>query len=139
MPHHGEWLIPLRVVQVRMWGVVTETELEGYSELGVQFLSEARAHDPKRLVYLLLDVTEVESFPLPYLMIPRALPVLRFRNRGPVFFVTRNQSLKNILHLTAHIMRFSHRTFSTREEAIQAIKTTLGRDELKGQPDVLSR
>lgn len=131
MPHHGEWLIPLRVVYVRMWGVVTASELNEYSNLGVKFLREAQAHHPQRLVYLLLDNSEVESLPLTYLMISQALPVLRFQNRGPVFVVTANQMFKTMVRLTALVMHFPLHIFSDKGEALRAIEATMLKDDLK--------
>lgn len=131
MSYHGEWLIPLRVIHVKVSGVVTPAELDIHTETIAKLLSEAQAHDPKRMIHLLMDAGEVESFPMFYLMVPTAMPVLRFQNRGTMFFVTSSQKLKSIINLSAHIMRFSHRTFSTREEALEALEVAIARDDLK--------
>lgn len=131
MPYHGEWLIPLRVMEARLWGVVTLDDLDHHTEVCVRLLTEAQTHAPGRTQYLLLDAGEAEYLPPMYLGVMRALPVLRFKNRGPMLFVTHNPTFKSIMNLTAHVMHFQMRTFTERQEALQHLDALLVHDDIK--------
>jgi hypothetical protein len=94
----------------------------------VKNLTEAETHAPNTTQHILFDSTENISMPPIYRMMAQALPVLRFKNRGTMFHVTRNSTIRSLMELTAHVTKFKLRTFATREEAIRALETVLVED-----------
>lgn len=132
MSYEGGWYIPCRVAEVRFWGPVTNEDLDIHTELCVKLLTEAQTHAPERRIHLLLDATEVTSLPPLYLMLPRALPVLRFKNRDMMFVITQKSTFRSIMEITAHVLNFSVSTFDSRPEAIQALEALMLKDELQG-------
>jgi hypothetical protein len=130
MPYHADWYIPLRVAEARFWGKVDSGDLDRHSEACVRLLTEAQVHAPGRLIHLILDVSEVEVMPPTYLMMSRALPTLRFKNRDTMFVIAPKSASRSILEITAHVMNFKIRTFSTRDEALRAVEAVLLKDEL---------
>lgn len=131
MPIDVDWYRPYRVVDERVWGMVTGDDTRQHIDLLSSMLNKAQVHAPGRLVYLLYDDTEVETMPPIYLMLKQGLPVLRFKNRGPVFYVTRRKAISSIVELAAHVMRFKMRSFSTRKEALEALEKVLAEDDLR--------
>lgn len=129
MPYHGEWLIPQRVISVKMWGVVTMGDLDRHNELCLTLIDEVQRETPGRKLHMLLDVIEVDTLPPLYLMPAKALPVLRFRKLfGLMCVLSQNDTLKNIMNLTAHVMHFQVRVFSEKQAALQTIETLLIKD-----------
>lgn len=63
-------------------------------------------------------------------MLGQALPVLRYKNRGTVYHVTRSKTTRSILELTAHVMSFAVRAFASREEAMQVIDHMILQEDL---------
>jgi hypothetical protein len=82
-------------------------------------------------VYYLFDDTAADSVPPAYLLFEMALPVLRFKNRGPAFHITNNRAWRNIFQLAGHIMSFPVQAFTTREEALRAIEKTMLKDDAR--------
>lgn len=131
MPYHGEWLVPLRVIGARAWGVMTMDDVDKHTALCVRLLTEAQAHASDNLVYYLFNVLEVESMPPIYLTVSRSLPLLQFKNRGPMFYVTRSQTFRSLMNLTAHVMDFQLRVFNDQASALQAIEVTMLKDDMR--------
>lgn len=131
MPFQTEWYIPFRVIDERVWGKITAEAMHQHSELIVQMLSDAQIRAPGTQVHLVLDTAETESLPPAYIMLKPALPVLRFKNRGDLFHITHNSTVRSIMELTAHVMKFPMRSFATREEALQALEATMLQEDLR--------
>jgi hypothetical protein len=131
MPIEIEWYHPYRVIYTRAWGVLTLDDMQQQSDGFVTLLSEGQIHMPGKLLYLIYDTLEVESMPPVYKLVKQALPVLRFKNRGPMFHITRNRTIRSIIELTAHITQFQLQSFATREEAIRALEAVMAKDELR--------
>lgn len=131
MPLEAEWYIPYRVIDERVWGTLTIEETQQHSDLMVEMLKEAEIHSPGKQVYLLFDDTEAESMPPAYLLLKQALPVIRCKNRGPMFHITHSTTIRSIVELAAHVMRFKMRSFATREEALDALQKVLVEDDLR--------
>jgi hypothetical protein len=125
MPLQVDWYIPYRVIDARVWGVFTVEEVQQMSDVFVQYLTETQTHAPNITPHILFDSTENISMPPIYRMMAQALPVLRFKNRGTMFHITRNNTMRSLLELTAHVTQFKLRTFATREETIRALETVL--------------
>lgn len=126
-----KWHTPYRVIDLRFWGQVASEEMQVISRHFVEMLAAGESHAPGRLVYLLYDTCEAESMPPSYLMLKEALPVLRFKNRGPMFHISNSQSMRRIVDLAAHVTRFPVRTFNTREDALRALEATINSDDLR--------
>ncbi|MBI5929746.1 MAG: hypothetical protein HY862_10580 [Chloroflexi bacterium] len=131
MPYQGEWYIPCRVINARLWGKAAVEDFDKHTALCVELLSQAQIQAPSASVHMLLDVEEAESLPPLYLMFARAMPVLRFKNRGVMFVITRNRTIKSIIELTAHVMNFSILMFNSRSEAMSALEATLLKEDLQ--------
>lgn len=131
MPLKIEWLIPYRIIDERLSGKLSPDEFTQVSQTVVAMLAEADREMPGKLVYLLLDASEVESMPPPYLMLRQALPVLRLKNRGLMVHVTRKALVRNMIELTAHVMRFRMQAFSDRDQAIEALMTAMIDDDIR--------
>jgi hypothetical protein len=131
MPLQIQWYIPYKVIDEQIWGKVTIEEIQQQIDLWVDMLNKAQVHAPEKKVYLLFDDTNVEKMPPAYLMIPQALPVLKFQNRGPMFHITHKRPISNIIEIAAHVMGFEIRTFTVREEAIRELEITLMREVQK--------
>lgn len=129
MPLKIEWMIPHRMIDERLIGRLTTDEFEQLTKTVVSMLAEAEREAPGRLVYLLLDATEVESMPPPYVMLKQAMPVLRFHNRGLMAHVTRSSLIRQMIELTAHVMRFRMQAFTSREQAIAALYAAMHADD----------
>ncbi|MDX2075911.1 MAG: hypothetical protein SFZ02_05735 [bacterium] len=125
MPLHVEWYIPYRVTDARVWGVFTVEEVQQMSDIFVKYLTEASIHAPNTTPHIIFDSTENISMPPIYRMMTQALPVLRFKNRGIMFHITKNNTMRSLMELTAHVTKFKLRTFATREEAIRALEAVL--------------
>lgn len=134
MPLHVEWYLPYRVIDARFSGHVTASDIQLQVRLFVQFLSESKLMAPDKLVYLLFDTLQAESMPPFYRTLNQALPILKFKNRGPAFHVTRNSRIRHMIDLAAHVARFEVYSFSGREDAIRAIEEYLGRENSPIQP-----
>src|SRR5690606_2310646 len=100
MPYDGGWYIPCRVAEARFWGNIVSDDLDAHNALCIKVLTEAQEKAPGRLIHMLLDLSEVKTMPPLYLMISRAMPVIRFRNRDTMFLVTRNNVFRSILEAT---------------------------------------
>lgn len=131
MPVQIEWYLPYRVIDVRSWGDVTLDEIHLQSQYFAKMLAEGEAQVPGVPLYLLYDATEASSMPPLYMMLKEVLPVLRFKNRGPAFLVTRSRAIRSIFELFAHVTRFELFTFATREEAIGALEKVIVRDNMR--------
>lgn len=131
MPFHIEWHTPYRVIDERVWGVLTTDDIRQHTELLISMLSDAQSHAPGKLVYHVFDDTEAESMPPAYLMLKQALPVLRFKNRGLMFHITRKSTIRSIVELAAHVMRFRMHSFATREDALRALEKAMIEDDLR--------
>lgn len=125
------WYIPNRVIEVKASGNLVAADFDQYSADLVRLLHEAEKNAPGQLVYNLHDTSNVESYPPIYLMVTRALPVLRFKNRGPFFLITQSRKVQSIISLTSHVMDFPIRVFETREEAIAALDIALAKDDAR--------
>lgn len=128
MPLHVEWYLQYRVIDARFSGEVNANDIQKQVRMFVQFLSESQLQAPGRPVYLLFDTLEAESMPPFYQTLNKAIPILKFRNRGPAFHVTRNRKIRSIIDLAAHIARFQVYTYETREDAIRDIEAHLVRE-----------
>ncbi len=126
-----EWHLPYCILKSRISGRCTDEDTITFTSDAVKFLTEAQTKAPDQTVYNVLDTLEAESFPPIYLMLPRALPTMRFKNRGPLYLVTSKQSIRHIFELTAHIMAFPIRAFSTWDEAIEAAEMAATKDMLR--------
>ncbi len=128
MPLDIDWHIPYRVIRVHATGIVKTEDFDHFAEVSVRLLSEAQTHAPGTLVYNIFDSLEVDIYPPVYLMLGRALPVLRFKNRGPLFLITQNRATSTLFELTAHVTNFSLRVFKTHEEALEVLELALAKD-----------
>ncbi|MBZ0280408.1 MAG: hypothetical protein K8L97_06680 [Anaerolineae bacterium] len=129
MPLQIGWYIPYRVIDERIWGKITAEVMQQHQDMIVQMLNEAQIHAPDTRIHLLLDTTETESMPPVYMMLKTALPVLRFKNRGIMFHITRSSAIRNIIELTAHITQFQLQSYFNREEAIRTLEAKLFEDD----------
>lgn len=125
------WYITNRVIEVKASGNLVAADFDQYSADLVQMLQEAEKNAPDQLVYNLHDASDVESYPPIYLMVRRALPVLRFKNRGPFFLITQSRKVQSIISLTSHVMDFPIRVFETHEEAIAALDIALEKENVR--------
>jgi len=130
MPYSGDWYIPLRVAETRFWGKVDSHDIDQHNEVCIRLLTEAQIHAPGRLIHMILDGSEIESLPLLYLMFSRAAPVMRFKNRDIMFFVTQKSTTRSIFELTAHVLNFRMRVFDTRAEALEALEAVMLKEEI---------
>lgn len=128
MPQTMEWYIPYRILRSHFWGRCTDEDTIEFTTGAVRFLTEAQIHAPGNLIYNVMDASEMESMPPIYLMLPRAIPTMGFKNRGPLYLVTRQSNIRRIFELTAHIMAFNLRFYNTWDEAIQAAEAAVARD-----------
>lgn len=128
MPHKMEWYIQYQILQSHFWGPCTDQDTIDFTTAAVHFLTESQIHAPGRLIYNVMDATKIESMPPIYLMLPRAIPTMHFKNRGPLYLVTRQSNIRRIFELTAHIMAFNLRFFNHWDEAIQAAEAAVSRD-----------
>lgn len=129
MPFYIDWLIPHRAINVLATGSIRSEDFDIYSDTLVRLLTEAQTHAPNLKVYNLFDSTTVKTYPPMYLMFKRALPVLRFQNRGPMYLITPNRATRSFFELTAHISSFSLQAFDNRQEALAALENALIREE----------
>jgi len=128
-----EWYMPNRVIEICVMGNVLAKDLDQYSAAVARLLAAAQQNAPGQMVYNLHDATRTESYPPVYLMVKRALPVLRFKNRGPLFLITQSRKVKSIFSLTSHTMDFPVQVFDTREEAIAALEITLAKEDIRAR------
>jgi hypothetical protein len=133
MPLNVDWYLPYRVIDVRLSGEVTQAEMSRMASEFVRMLTEVQLHAPSSKPYLLCDTLEAVSVPPLYLMLKDALPVLRFKNRGPMFHVTNNRSMRSMIQLTAHITQFQLFSFETRAEALRVLDAALLKEQLPGR------
>ena len=114
-----------------MWGIVTLDEMETYTDICVQMLIEAQAHNPHGFLHIIIDMRQAESIPPLYLMISQGVRVLKFRNRGTMFLIATHGSIRAVMELTARVTRehFPLRIFSERQEALDALTLYLARDK----------
>ncbi|MBZ0280409.1 MAG: hypothetical protein K8L97_06685 [Anaerolineae bacterium] len=131
MPVVIEWYRPYQVIDARLRGLVTMEDIQQQADVFVSMLSEGEVHASGKRLYLLYDTSEAESMPPVYMMLKIALPILRFKNRGPMFHITRSSTIRSIIELTAHITRFPLQTFATREETIRALEAKILEDGLR--------
>jgi hypothetical protein len=131
MPFHGEWYIPYRVHEVRMWGEVTMDEIRQISNLFVKSLTEVQTYNPHNKSYLLLDTLEVTRLPPIYLMISEGVPVLRFKNRELVVSVSRNQTIRAIIDIMVRVTHSPVVSAKTREEALSILEAALIKEDLQ--------
>jgi|GEM_PF-3451174 hypothetical protein len=134
MPVAVDWYVPYRVGYSRLSGNVTSDDMQEYADHCVRILTEAETHAPGKRTYMIFDALELESMPPAYLMLKQALPILRFKSRDAMFLITRNQSIRNIVELTAHVTKFKIYTFATLEEALRAVDETLRRTDMTDAP-----
>lgn len=125
MPHHVGWHIPLWVLEARFEGRVVVSEMSQLAEAYIQFLTEAEQQAPGRMIYLLFDTSDAENMPPMYSMLAYGLPVLKFKNRGPAFHVTRSGVIRKMIEVTAFVSGFKVTTYATRDSAIKAIEAVL--------------
>jgi hypothetical protein len=130
MPFHGEWYIPYKVLDVRLWGDVTRDEIRPLVILFVKSLTETQTHMPGKKSYLIFDTLEVNSMPPIYLMMAEALPVLRFKNRELMIHITRNQAIRAIMDINAHVTRLPMVSVETRAEALRLLETAMTKEDL---------
>jgi len=130
MPYQASWHIVHQVIEARFWGRVSVEDTDVHNDACVQLLTEAQNMAPKSTVHLLLDALEAESIPPLYLRFAQGMRVLKFKNRGTLFLITRSSSIKSIIEVTAYVSRehFPLRVFAEREEALQALDGYLARD-----------
>jgi hypothetical protein len=131
MPLNVDWYLPYRVIDVRLSGEVTQAEMSRMASHLVRMLTEVQSHAPGRKAYLLVDTLEAISMPPLYLMLKDALPVLRFKNRGPLFQVTQNQVIRSMMQLNAHITQHQLLSFETRVEALRVLDAALIKEDLE--------
>jgi hypothetical protein len=131
MPLNVDWYLPYRVIDVRVSGEVTQSEMSQMASHLVEMLSEVQSYAPTKKAYLLFDTLEVVTMPPLYLMLKDALPVLRFRNRGPLFHVTQNQVIRSMMQLNAHITQHQLLSFETRAETLRVLDATLIKEDLQ--------
>jgi hypothetical protein len=129
MPFVIDWYIPYRVIDVRLWGEVSGDEIRQLATHFVDMLTQVQIHMPDKKPYLLYDTLEALSMPPLYLMLKEAAPVLRFKNRGPMFHITQNQAIRSIAEITAHVTQFQLLLFETRAEALRALQVALAKDD----------
>lgn len=130
MSYEGGWLIPLRVVSVRVWGHITVGDLDQHTELCIRLSQEAELKAPGVKLNMIFDASEALSLPPLYLMVSRALPALRYKNRNMMFFITQNHHYKSIINLTAHVMQFKIRIVADYQEALAGVEALLVEDTL---------
>ncbi len=129
MAYRARWLVPYRVMESTLSGPVTMADMDRHTEAAVQFLTEAQTHAPGQMVYNLFNTLEADRAIPAYLMLTKALPVLRFKNRGPLYHVTKSAQQRNVGDLTAHLMSFAIRTFEDYDEALEAIDNALAHED----------
>lgn len=126
-----KWYIPYRVIDARLTGHLTAEGAQEVVDNFVRMLTEAQSIAPGKLCYLLFDTREAKSVPPIYLMMKQSLPVLRFKNRGHMFHITNNQTIRSIFDLTAHVSQFPIMALATREEALKALEAIMLNENLR--------
>ncbi len=129
MPFEIRWHVPYRVIEIHAKEYLNKEDMLAIAQHLVKMLTEAETHAPDHLVYLLYDSGDAKTMPPLYMMLKQALPVLRFKNRGPLFHVTRSKSIRSIMEITAHVANFQLRSFMTREEALHMLEAALLKDD----------
>lgn len=129
MSYSAEWLVPLRIAEMRVWGEVTLDDMKQHTAVCVQMLTEAQTQFPHRQIHMIFDASGCTAFPPIYLWMPHGLPVLRFQNRGLMLLITNNKRIRSITEVTAHVMNFQMRTYPQREDALKAVEALLSHDE----------
>lgn len=130
MPYRAEWHIPYRVINARVWGHVTAEDLKEHTNRRSAMLAEAGLHAPDKRVHLLYDALDAHSHPATYFDISQAMPILRSKNRGPMYLITTSDEIKSILELTAYVLDYQLLVFSTKEAALQVIEMALIKEDL---------
>jgi hypothetical protein len=125
------WYLPYRVIDARLYEEVTPAEVRELASHFVEMLTQNQLQTPHKKLYLLCDTVDAISVPPLYLMLKDALPVMRFKNRGPLFHVTQNRSIRSIMQLTAHITHIPVFSFETRDEAVRVLAATLIKEDLE--------
>lgn len=129
MPVTAQWVIPYRIIEERLYGKLNTDDLIQHTNMMVAMLTDAQQQSPGKLVYLMMDMTDVDSLPPAYTMMKQAMPVLKLKNRGLMVLVTNSAIFRNVLELTAHVMRFSVQTCATREEGLHILHTRMEEDD----------
>jgi len=137
MPYQASWHVVHKVMEARFWGKVSLEDTDHHTEACVRMLTEAQNHNPTEMVYLLLDALEAENFPPLYQLFARNGRVLKFKNRGPMFAITRDSAIKSIFEVTAYMTRehVPFRLFSERQDAIDALEGYLASDAQRAAQD----
>ena len=130
MPITVGWHIENRVIEMQAEGQVLVADVVAWIDEQSKLLAQAQDKTPETLVYTLHDATDAESYPPIYLMVKRALPVLRFKNRGPIFLVTQAPKIRSVFALTSHVMDFPVHVFSTRDDALNAIQIAIAKEDM---------
>ena len=125
------WYIPYRVIEARLTGHLTAAGAQEIVDSLVCMLTEAQTIAPGKLCYFIFDTREAKSVPPIYLMMKQSLPVLRFKNRGHMFHITNNQTIRSIFDLAAHISQFPIMALATREEALKALEAIMLSENLR--------
>lgn len=131
MPTSLGWYIPYRVIETSGSGEQTAADIDYHAAELLRLFTEAQENAPGQRVYVVHDTTQIESYPLVYLMLPRAVPVLRCQNRGPLYLITQSRTVQSIVALASHIMDFQLRVFATHEAALEALEVTLAKEDLR--------
>ncbi len=120
MPFQVKWHIPNRIIIARAHDPLVPADFDSLQCGVVGLLGQAEANAPDKPVTLVYDATHVTYHPPLYLMLGKALPVLRFKNRGAVYAVSSGGRFHNLFRLTAHVMNLDIRVFEDVAEALRA-------------------
>ncbi len=110
---------------------LTNADFDDFQRCSVDMLSEALGVAPIRKVFNVYDISAVDYHPPMYLMLGKALPVLRFKNRGALFVVTKKGTHRSMFELTAHVMNFGLRFYDDFDAAICAAEDAVAREDLQ--------
>ncbi len=130
MPFHIVWHTrPVIMVSHATDPLMNEDfdDLQAYS---MAMLQDAYDENPQRLVRHVYDVSQLDYHPPLYLMLGKALPVLRFKNRGDLYVATRVAKHRSLLQLTAHVMNFGLRFYDSYTDALRAAEADVAREGL---------
>lgn len=117
----AEWLLPDRIVCVRVSGTVTTDEID---QLATDLIALEGPRDPSRAIHLLIDMSAAEDVPLRLQRIYGAAK--RFLDgigghRGGYFIVfgSRETIVSQLLNTVAAMFKVQHRHCATQADALE--------------------
>lgn len=112
-----DWLLPERVLYVRMWGDVALDELQAHNLRMLDLLNASPIP-----LYLFLDARERGSIPRNLNTLRRAVEYTGHKNLAGLLHVSTNSTVNAVSEILSKVLRAKYRQFQTFEEATDYLK-----------------